>query len=99
MRLTGYTGYRYEAYDPIDTKNDFSETNLQKLIDKLAHYEDLEESGRLVVLPEGDGRTLLISALAHSEICPHNCGLKEYCHIAGCKDCWEAALEGENNGD
>lgn len=50
-RLTGYTGYRYEAYDPIDTKNDFSETNLQKLIDKLAHYEDLEESGRLVVLP------------------------------------------------
>ena len=42
-RLTGYTGCRYEAYDPIDTKYDFSETNLQKLIDKLAHYEDLEE--------------------------------------------------------
>lgn len=57
-RLTGYTGRRYEAYDPIEMKYDFSETNLQKLIDKLAHYEDLEESGRLVELPCKAGDTV-----------------------------------------
>ena len=59
-RLTVYTGCRYDVYDPIDTKYDFSEINLQKLIDKLAHYEDLEESGRLVVLPCKVGDTVYI---------------------------------------
>lgn len=92
MRLTGYTGCRYEAYDPIDTKYDFSETNLQKLIDKLAHYEDLEESGRLVVLPSGvTGKQLCKIVNA----CPSILGLKNNCGSHSCESCWEAALRGE----
>lgn len=59
-RLTEYTGHGYVAYDPIDTKYDFSEINLQKLIDKLAHYEDLEEAGRLVELPYKAGDTVWV---------------------------------------
>lgn len=37
--------------------------NLLKYAKKLAHYEDLEEQGRLVVLPEGYDKECLHDAL------------------------------------
>lgn len=86
-RLTEYTGRGYVAYDPIDTVYDFSEINLQKLIDKLAHYEDLEEAGRLVVLPEGFDKEKFIYSN-----CPSYILLEDHCH-GDCKECWEAALK------
>ena len=93
-RLTEYTGHGYVAYDPIDTKYDFSEINLQKLIDKLAHYEDLEEAGRLVVLPEGFDLASLVRAL-DEDVCPGKFGLnEENCRTATCEQCWAAALKG-----
>ena len=64
---------------------------------KLAHYEDLEESGRLVVLPDRKSRTLLSKALLNSDICPRNLGMEEIDPCtpdADCESCWEAALEG-----
>lgn len=62
-RLTDNTPFGNFIYDPIDTVEDYSAVNLQKLIDKLAHYEDLEEQGRLVVLAEGYDKECLCDAL------------------------------------
>lgn len=94
-RLTEYTGHGYIAYDPIDTKYDFSKINLQKLIDKLAHYEDLEEQGRLVELPEGYTVADLAYCTAY-ESCPKDLGLPLpfNCRMQSCKECWEQALKG-----
>lgn len=100
-RLTEYTGHGYVAYDPIDTKYDFSEINLQKLIDKLAHYEDLEEQGRLVVLPEEFDRERVADIILE-QYCPSYFGIEdlETCIEFSeegrqkCKECWEAALKG-----
>ena len=70
------------------------------VIDALAgylQYKNLEEAGRLVVLPEGDGRTLFLKVLAYNDaICPSCLGLKGIpCnHETECMACWEAALKG-----
>lgn len=69
----------------------------QDILAKLAHYEDLEESGRLVVLPDRKSRTLLSKALLNSDICPRNLGMEEIDPCtpdADCEACWEAALKG-----
>ena len=44
--------------------------------EKLAHYEDLEESGRLVVLPCKVGETVYVTveACEGGEFCPYNGG-------------------------
>ena len=69
-------------------------------IDKLAHYEDLEEQGRLVVLPEKLDPKRLLNIIADL-VCPRYVGLedwghdKEKCPSAGCNECWEMALKGE----
>ena len=65
--------------------------------DKLGRLEDLQEAGRLVVLPEGDGKTLFLKVLAYNDaICPSCLGLKGIpCnHETDCMACWEAALKG-----
>lgn len=69
------------------------------IAEMLAYYEDLEESGRLVILPEGDGKTVLLKALAYSDICPGDCGLKNppECYDKECAGCWETALKGGSN--
>lgn len=58
---------------------------------KLAHYEDLEESGRLVVLPcnvTGKQLSQIVNA------CPSVLGFKNNCGSHSCEACWEAALKG-----
>lgn len=72
-------------------------TVLLGMYEKLAHYEELEEAGRLVVLPDRKSRTLLSKALLNSDICPRNLGMEEIDPCtpdADCEVCWEAALEG-----
>jgi len=61
---------------------------------KLAHYEDLEESGRLVVLPEVFDEKKLFRVLSYSA-CPNvfNLPRSEKCPVIPCKDCWENALK------
>lgn len=66
-------------------------------LDKLGRLEDLEEAGRLVVLPDRGSRALLSKALLDSDICPRNLGMKEIDPCSpdtDCKACWEAALKG-----
>lgn len=60
----------------------------QDILAKLAHYEDLEEAGRLVILPEAFGKEKFIYSNCLSYI-----GLKSHCN-GDCKGCWEAALKG-----
>lgn len=77
-----------------DSYDDF-----QKMAKKLAYYEDLEEQGRLVVLPEGVNKETFLKNLAVTA-CPAFVGLKDWggtkkCNDTTCKKCWEAALKGE----
>lgn len=84
----GISALRYYNYD-----------DFQKMAKKLAHYEDLEEQGRLVVLPKGFDLASLKNILF--AYCPSYVGLedwghdKEKCPSAGCNECWEKALKGE----
>ena len=68
----------------------------EAVIEKLAHYEELEEAGRLAVLPEGDRRILFFKALAYSDICPSSLGLEaiDCSPDSDCVFCWKVALEG-----
>lgn len=51
-RLTIFTGEYYESINPVDLALDeYSDINFEKIVDKLARYEDLEEQGRLLKLP------------------------------------------------
>ena len=73
----------------------------RQIYERLKHYEDLEESGRLLVLSDRKSRTLLSKALLNSDICPRNLGMEEIDPCTpdtDCEACWEAALKGENNG-
>ena len=66
----------------------------EEVWEKLAYYEDLEEQGGLVVLPEGFDKEKLCKALAYEQ-CPAHFGLPEIiCDCVSCKECWEKALKG-----
>ena len=67
----------------------------EAVIEKLAHYEDLEEAGRLAVLPEGYCIKDLVYC-ASAEHCPSDFGLPTllHCNHTDCEDCWEAVLKG-----
>ena len=65
-------------------------------IQKLSHYEDLEEQGRLVILPEGMNLRKLLDILTeYSPGCPSDYKLANRCELS-CFECWLAALKGEN---
>ena len=72
--------------------------HFRQMIVKLAHYEDLEEQGRLVVLPEEFDRKRLLDIIADL-VCPRYVGLEDWghdeekCPSAGCNECWETALK------
>lgn len=58
-RLTIFTGECYESINPVDLALDeYSDINFEKIVDKLARYEDLEEQGRLLKLPCKVGDTV-----------------------------------------
>ena len=58
-RLTMTYKDEVTTYDPIDVyNNSYSQINFQNILRKLAHYEDLEEQGRLIELPCAVGDTV-----------------------------------------
>lgn len=67
---------------------------LTEIYEKLAHYEDLEEQGRLIVLPDGMNLRKLFDILDnYSPACPSDYNLTNRCKIS-CFECWLAALKG-----
>ena len=61
---------------------------------KLAHYEDLEEQDRLVILPDGMNFRKLFDMLDnYRPDCPSNYNLTNRCELS-CFECWLAALKG-----
>ena len=61
---------------------------------KLQHYEDLEEQGRLVILPEGMNLRKLLDILTeYRPGCPSDYNLINRCELS-CFECWLAALKG-----
>lgn len=78
-------------------------TDMDAVVAKLAHYEDLEEAGRLVKLPEWFDKEKYITRIARAfarNLCPAVFGLNdEQCgewrpyDIVRCYKCWEAALK------
>ena len=64
---------------------------------KLAHYEDLEEQGRLHIVPKEFWDKIMEHLIKFE--CPHEHELKgfneEECKVDNrrCKECWEKALE------
>lgn len=74
--------------------------NLLKYAKKLAYYEDLEEQGRLLVLPAGFNLEKFRLAVA-SLFCPSALGVDDVGCPAGdsvkrsdCLKCWEKVLKG-----
>ena len=64
---------------------------------KLQHYEDLEEQGRMVILPDGMNlRKLLDILTGYSSDCPSDYKLANRCELS-CFECWLAALKGAEN--
>ena len=64
---------------------------------KLQHYEDLEEQGRLVILPDGMNLRKLLNILTdYSPGCPSDYNLANRCELS-CFECWLAALKGVEN--
>ena len=62
--------------------------------EKLARLEDLEEQGRLVILPEGMTLRKLFDILTdYSPDCPSEYNLVNRCELS-CFECWLAALKG-----
>lgn len=68
--------------------------HIRTALEKLAHYEDLEEQGRLVILPEGMTLRKLFDMLDnYRPDCPSNYNLTNRCELS-CFECWLAALKG-----
>lgn len=77
---------------------------MAELHDRLKHYEDLEEAGRLVILPGGLKTEELFKVIAENA-CPRWVGLADskgtsVCDRGGenCLGCWQEALKGEKDG-
>lgn len=65
--------------------------------EKLARLEDLEEQGRMVILPEGMNLRKLLKTLTEcGSGCPIECNLVNRCELS-CFECWLAALKGVEN--
>ena len=65
--------------------------------EKLAYYEDLEEQGRMIVLPKRITLRKLLEILdGNSSSCPSEYNLINRCELS-CFECWLAALKGADN--
>ena len=63
-------------------------------IDELLRYRDLEEQGRLVILPEEMNLRKLLEILdGNISSCPIDYNLTNRCELS-CFECWLAALKG-----
>ena len=63
-------------------------------IDELLRYRDLEEQGRMIVLPKGITLRKLLEILdGNISSCPIDYNLTNRCELS-CFECWLAALKG-----
>ena len=66
-------------------------------IDELLRYRDLEEQGRMIVLPKGMTLRKLLEILdGNISSCPIDYNLTNRCELS-CFECWLAALKGAEN--
>ena len=66
-------------------------------IDELLRYKDLEEQGRMIVLPKGMTLRKLLEILdGNISSCPSEYNLINRCELS-CFECWLAALKGAEN--
>lgn len=64
---------------------------------ELQYYKDLNEQGRLVILPDGMNLRKLLDILTeYSPGCPSDYNLTNRCELS-CFECWLAALKGAEN--
>ena len=71
----------------------------RQIFEKLQHYEDLEEAGRLIIVPESFNVKTAVECITE-KFCPSTFGLNNYTERCGhddCKGCWEAALKGADH--
>ena len=67
---------------------------LAEWLRELQKYKDLEEQGRMVILPDGMNLRKLLDILAgYSPGCPSDYKLANRCELS-CFECWLAALKG-----
>ena len=66
-------------------------------LDELLRYRDLEEQGRMIVLPKGMTLRKLLEILdGNISSCPIDYNLTTNCELS-CFECWLAALKGAEN--
>ena len=100
-RLTGFDYCFTRCMEPGTDKQEIREDcSLYKvclerqIFEKLQHYEDLEEQGRLIILPDGMNLRKLFDILDnYSPACPSEYNLVNRCELS-CFECWLAALKG-----
>ena len=100
-RLTGFDYCFTRCIEPNADKQEIREDcSLYKvclerqIFEKLQHYEDLEEQGRMVILPEGMNLRKLLDILSgYIDGCPSDYNLTNRCELS-CFECWLAALKG-----
>ena len=80
-----------------DTKQYMEHKQVREWLEELQHYKDLEEQGRLIVLPKGMNLRKLLEILdGNIPSCPIDYNLTNRCKLA-CFECWLAALKGAEN--
>ena len=105
-RLTGFDYCFTRCMEPGADKQEIREDcSLYKvclerqIFEKLQRYEDLEEQGRLIVLPKGMTLRKLLEILdGNISSCPIDYNLTNRCELS-CFECWLAALEGVNKNE
>ena len=106
-RLTGFDYCFTRCMEPGADKQEIREDcSLYKvclerqIFEKLQNYEDLEEQGRLIILPDGMNIRKLLEILdGNSSSYPSEYNLTNRCELS-CFECWLAALKGQrNNGE
>ena len=109
-RLTIQKAIEYARQKAKDNRNEFYTFGIQKCkqcaeeheqlaewLKELQHYKDLEEQGRLVILPDGMNLRKLLDILdGYSSSCPSEYNLINRCELS-CFECWLAALKGAEN--
>ena len=103
-RLTGFDYCFTRCMEPGADKQEIREDcSLYKVclgrqvFEKLQRYEDLEEQGRMVILPDGMNLRKLLDILTeYSPGCPSDYDLINRCELS-CFECWLAALKGAEN--
>ena len=103
-RLTGFDYCFTRCMEPGADKQEIRENcSLYKvclerqIFEKLQRYENLEEQGRMVILPEGTNLIKLLEILdGNSSSCPSEYNLINRCELS-CFECWLAALKGAEN--